>query len=105
MTKANELRDQGMQAAIDHADHVLDDWSVKAYAALKNFAAFQKSPFMCEEVRKYVADLDVPSPPSNRAWGLLMLKAAREGLIKHNGYGRTTSASAHRTPAAVWVRA
>lgn len=103
---ASELRNSGMASAINHADHVDDDWSIRAYAVLKHFVACRKSPFMCEEVRKYALnEIGLPKPPSERAWGYLMIKAAKEGLIKHNGYDKTKSASAHRTPAAVWVAA
>lgn len=101
---ANELRDEGILVSVLKADQVTEDWSIKAFSALKHFAQCNRGEFMCEQVRQYAAaHLSLPEPPSKRAWGAVMLMGAKEGIIKQTGYGKTKSASAHRTPAAVWM--
>jgi hypothetical protein len=45
----------------------------------------------------------VPEPPSLRAWGSVLLTAARRGWIKQVGYIKVENVKAHRTPAALWV--
>lgn len=103
ITTAAELRDSGMQSAIHHADHVIDDWSVQAFDYLQRFVRDRGGEFMCEDIRAFASENGLPQPPTNRAWGSLMIRAARQGLIKQSGFGKTKGASAHRTPAAVWV--
>lgn len=80
---------------IDLAENKLhDDWNRRAYAALKVFVTCQKAPFTGKEFRQYAEGLGLPSPPSNNAWGRLMLKAVRDKLITHAGHSEASGASA-----------
>lgn len=98
------LRNEGIQQAVDHADDFAPDWSVKAYELLKKFLNNHVGPFMAEEVRSYAEMIQFPSPPSQRAWGGIIARAAREGLIEGRGYAPVRNVNAHRTPARVWVQ-
>lgn len=102
------LRDLGMEKAADHADQVHGNWQDAAYEFLKKYIGYTKTPFMGEDVRR-AAELaegsPVPTPPSKRAWGAVLVRAATEGLIKKKGYGTVTNPLAHRTPAAIWIAA
>jgi hypothetical protein len=99
--EANDLRDKGIHRAVTNADKTHEDWAARAYAALEGFVNETADlEFMAEDVRKWASYL--PVPPSNRAWGAVILRGARNGLIKQVGYGKTTNKLAHRTPAAIW---
>ena len=97
-----ELRDQGMKKAVDHADAVIDNWSETAYRFLLMFLQ-HRSMFMTEEVREASAKI-IPEPPSLRAWGSVIVRAAKSGHIQRAGYKNVKNAKAHSTPATVWKR-
>lgn len=98
----DSLRDLGMSRAITKADKIEDKWSEKAYLFLIGYIA-TNGEFMSEDVRK--ASLGVINkPPSLRAWGSIIVRASKEGLIKRVGFRNVTNAKAHSTPASVWVK-
>lgn len=99
--EATAARDAGMQTAIEHAEAVHEVWSDKAYAFLLSYARNCKQPFMVEDVRAASME-NVPEPPSKRAWGGIVAKAAKAGIIQHAGYAQVKNIKAHCTPAAVW---
>ncbi len=99
-----ELRDGGIKVAADHADLTNENWCERAYEALKTYLQFHKAPFMCEQVRDFAhIELGLPQPPNSRAFGGIMQRAQREGVIKHAGYGHTSNPKSHRTPASMWL--
>jgi hypothetical protein len=93
-------RDIGMQQALDNANRVEETWSEKAYSFLLSYIKNNKT-FMTEEVRIASEEYFAP-PPSNRAWGAIIVKAVKNGLISRIGYKSVTNPKAHCTPAAVW---
>lgn len=97
-----ELRDKGIQQAVDHANRVEPKWSEMAYSYLKIYILIpHHTEFMAEDVRKYGKHY-IPEPPSNRAWGAIFVRAAKEGLIRRKGFRNVKNAKAHCTPATVW---
>lgn len=99
-------RDSGMKRAEDHANLVHDSWTEKALRYLKWYinAGDLKKNFLTEDVRESSGTL-VPEPPSLRAWGSVMMKAAKAGLIKKVGYAQVKNPKANRTPATLWTKA
>lgn len=98
-----QLADAGMQQAVDHAEAVHESWADKAYAFIEKYVGYTREPFMAEDVR--MASLQVvPEPPSKRAWGLIIQRAAKAKLIRKLGYKAVTNPRAHGTPATLWVR-
>lgn len=101
-----ELRDRGIEKAVDHANQEVENWSEEAYRFLKNFIEASKQSrvytFMTEQARKESAYFNIKEPPSCRAWGGIVLRAAKEGLIRKVGFGKVTNPKAHCTPATVW---
>lgn len=93
-------RDRGMKAAIDHANMITDNWSEKAYGFLRSYMT-SHSVFMAEQVREASAGI-ITEPPSGRAWGAIIVRAVKEGLISRIGFQTVKNARAHCTPAAVW---
>jgi len=95
-----ELRDIGIKKALDNADNTHDKWSEKAFNFLKDYIKHNDT-FMAEDVR--IASVDeVPIPPSKRAWGGVVIRASKAGLIKRVGFSNVKNPQAHATPATVW---
>jgi hypothetical protein len=98
---ATYLRDRGIKRSKQNADVQIDQWSEKAFTFLKEFISLAEYPFMAEDVRNH-PDCTVPEPPSKRAWGAILVRAAKLGLIRRVGYRETKNPWAHRTPATLW---
>ena len=96
----SQLRDKGIKKALDNADNTHDKWSEKAYKFLIKYIKSQYD-FMTEDVR-IASEKEIPLPPSNRAWGGIILRASRAGLISRVGFSNVKNAKAHKTPASVW---
>ncbi len=102
---AESLRDTGMQMALESADKKHESWADQCYRALIEYLTINKKPFMCEYFREWCErKRKVPEPPSKRAYGAIISKAAKAGLIKHMGYSETSNYKAHKTPASVWQK-
>ena len=56
---------------------------------------------MTEDIR-LASEKKVPIPPSNRAWGGVVVRASKAGLITRAGFSNVKNAKAHSTPATVW---
>jgi hypothetical protein len=87
---------------VAHADRKIPSWSNLAYEKLKAFLIATSGEFMAEDVRTWCWGGNLPEPPSKRAWGGVINRAANAGLIKFVRYAKTTNPKAHLTPANVW---
>lgn len=96
---ATERRDDGMRRAVDHADRVSHAWSVLAYQFVQHYLAYD-GPFLAEELVRAAYDYGIPEPPDARAWGAIMNRAARAGLIVKAGYREDRYCS----PKTLWRR-
>lgn len=96
-------RDLGMNQALNHANSVIPEWSETALKCLISYLYLRgNEPFLAEDVRAYGQCIGLEAPPSERAWGGVMTRAARAGLIEAIGYAKTSNPLAHRTPASLW---
>ena len=100
INNGTQLRNEGIKKAIDNADDTHERWSEKAYKFLTNWIKTQYE-FMTEDVR-IASEKEIPKPPSNRAWGGIILRAVRAGLVHRVGFSSVKNIKAHRTPATVW---
>ena len=100
INNGTQLRDKGIKQALDSANDTHEKWSEKAYKFLVNNIK-SNNQFMTEDVR-LASEKEIPIPPSNRAWGGIILRASRAGLISRVGFSNVKNAKAHRTPATVW---
>ena len=107
--EATKLRDNGIKISADNAERVHNGWHGKADFLLSEFLCFKRhsadNKFLGEDVRKYAEDQGLAKPPSDRAWGSVMVRAARCGKVIKAGYALTTNSRAHRTPATLWTYA
>lgn len=95
-----EKRDRGIARAINHADEVAPGWSVDAYRFLLTYMRTH-SEFMGEEVR-VASEGILPDPPDKRAWGAIMVRAVKSGLLVRKEYRSVTNPKAHRSICSVW---
>lgn len=103
-TEAELLRDEGIQRAVDHADRVEADWSSNAYAMLVQYARHKGSGahITSEAVRNHCEWFGLPLPPDKRAWGAVMLKASRAGVIRKAGWTTANDPKVHCNPVSLW---
>lgn len=95
-----QLRDEGIKQSTQTADSVYPNWTEEAYEFLVEYALEHKK-FMVEDVR-LASNGTIPIPPSKRAWGGVVVKAAKSGLIEREGFRHVKNEKAHRTPATYW---
>jgi len=100
INNGSQLRDKGIKQAINNADDTHEKWSEKAYKFLTDYIKSHHE-FMTEDVR-VASEKKIPIPPSNRAWGGIILRASKAGLITRVGFSSVKNVKAHRTPATVW---
>lgn len=100
VTRARERRDEGIKQSEDSANDLHANWSDTAYDFLKGYIKINPV-FQVEDVR-FASQGIVKAPKSQRAWGAVILRAAREGLIWQDGFKKVKNVKAHRTPAALW---
>ena len=75
INNGSQLRDKGINQAINNANNKHNKWSNKAYKFLVNYIKSHHE-FMAEDVR-VASEEELPKPPSNRAWGGLIIRAVR----------------------------
>jgi hypothetical protein len=98
------LAEEGAARAAAHADRVsAQQWTEGAKRWLWLIATVGK-PFICEEVRSEAERSGFPQPPDNRAWGHVLMGAARAGKIRKTGVYRSgANRVSHHRPQAEWV--
>jgi hypothetical protein len=94
------LRDKGIARAVKHAEDTNHEWSKKALDFLYLYARTHNR-FSGEMVRQEAGKM-VPTPPSLRAWGSVLLQGSRRGWIKQVGFIKVNNPLAHKTPATLW---
>lgn len=97
MAQALAERDAGMARAINHANEDHHNWSDEAYAFLCQFAK-QHQSFISEDVSDRSKATGFPQPPTDRAWGSVYRRAARESVIIQVGTGRSRRRNASICP-------
>jgi hypothetical protein len=90
----------GIRKAVEHANVEVKGWSDQAYNYLIDYATKHKQ-FMVEDVREASKDV-IPVPPSTRAWGGVVVRASKAGVIRRKGFQNVKNAKAHCTPATLW---
>lgn len=104
--EGEELRDQGLNQAVSHAEVVDPGWKDRAWEQFVKW--IQSKPtgyfFLIEDFRRICEKENlIEQPPSKRAFGFLSVKGAKAGLIRQNGTAKVKNSTAHRANAALWI--
>lgn len=97
---ARAARDRGMQQAIDHANRVDPSWADTVYTYLRVYARTHPS-FTTEDVRRAAGD-EVPTPPDKRAWGGVVNRAVRAGVVARSGFVQAKDPKVHCNVVTLW---
>jgi len=96
-------RDEGIARAVSHADALDPEWSDTAFGMLQEFCTVRRGClFTSEDVRRW-CDIRGFETPVAKAWGHIMLRGARTGLIVKVGY--TVAKQRHGSPCPQWKAA
>lgn len=83
--RAEMRRDEGMRRVAEHAEQVIPDWGDLAYESLETFVGLNDGKFLAEQFIAWAADHGLPIHDT-RAFGSVMTRAVRRGLITKVGY-------------------
>lgn len=102
---APQLRDAGMKLALEHAVEKVESWGDQCFELLKQYIEINRQPFQAEFFRMWCETGDrIQPPPHKRAYGPILMRGAKEGLLRKQGYAPTSNPKAHCAPTTVWVR-
>jgi len=105
--EAQRLKEEGIRRSLEHAERVEPTWAQQAAEHLSDWlceGGGLDNYFMCEEVRRWAEARGLPKPPDPRAWGGVMQRARRAGVIVKCGYTESHTPAAHLRPTQVWSR-
>lgn len=105
--RVERARHRGHRAAAlaaAHADRVRDDWTARAMAWTRAFAARRgDTPWLMEEAREFAEAGGLEAPPDKRAWGHVVQALKRQQFLRSMGTG--AARSSHGSPKVRWVKA
>lgn len=82
-------------------------WRDAAFIELKTFVARHPTmDFLAYDVREFAKNRGLPAAATDAAWGAVMVRAKKEGLIQRVGFGiRPASGNSNSTSVALWSAA
>jgi hypothetical protein len=101
-----ERRDQGIKAAVEHADaeQPSPKWSVQAEAYAEMMIQRRGyKPFLMEEIVAAAIRDGIPEPPDRRSWGGIIRALAKRGVVRKMGYAE--AATSNCSPKVLWGKA
>jgi len=99
----DQARARGHSAAKragDRADRLNAQWTRTALQAVKTFAIVHGREFLAEDMREWSHANGVDDPPDQRAWGIVLRLAKREGFIVSAGFAAARSSNG--SPKVLW---
>lgn len=105
MVEGKRLAEQGLERAVMKADDMVIGWSERCWQLFWQW--LNRKPryfeFMVEDFRAYCYHYDlIEKPNSERAFGMLSVKAVKLNIIEFAGTRKVKNKKAHSTPANVW---
>ena len=95
-------RDDAIESVARKADEIDAQWTERAYATLFLYCMHHKTPFIIEQAREWGEGLGLIIPPhDSRAWGAVVRRAAKGGLIVKCGFA--AAKSSNLSPKVQWV--
>lgn len=94
-------RDEGIARAKNKAERTRPGW---LESAMLSILAFPRKEFRVEELRQFAYAHGLDRPPSQRAWGAVIMKARRESMITFVRYEAAQGSDMHRQPVSLWKK-
>ena len=101
---ARAARDEGIQRAADNAEARLPGWQERALGYVREYCVYHKQ-FTGEDIRLFAEEHGFEVPPHKRAWGAVMLSAARQRIVRNIGTRKVNNPKAHQAIATLWEAA
>lgn len=98
------VRDDGIRRAVTHADEAEPGWSDRAIELLTLFA-HERVTFTTHDLRAWAKRKYRFVGTTNWAWGSVIVRARRAGIIKQIGTARVGDTVSHLKLSPVWGRA
>lgn len=102
--KAEAYRQDGMNRALMNTESKNPQWAAQALDILKRFIASHSEPFMVEDVRAFAYKQGLQHPERDQAWGAIIRRACKNGLINKIGQGIAKDPTRHRGYTAIWMK-
>jgi hypothetical protein len=105
-TEGRRLAREGAELAEDNANKAEEGWSEKAEAALLVYRDFlgRNKRFMCEDFRHWAIDNGIlPEPPNNKAFGGVMTRARKRGVVVRGPGDYSKDPKSHSAPSNDWL--
>jgi hypothetical protein len=99
-----QRKEVGMEKVARHAEQISPEWRKRCRQILIVFAderSLWSRPFLTQEFREYAKDTGLDEIHDDRAFGIVIRDAAKEGLIKSAGY----RVDQYCSPKTQWERA
>lgn len=98
---ATQERDAGMAQALGHAESVEPGWGDTAAMELLRYCkGMSGGKFISDEFINWFQSHGLTMPPTNKAFGPVFTKAAKNGLIRKVGY--RPHPLRHASPTVLW---
>jgi len=97
----------GMNLAAESAENKKPGWADGAFELFKEFLFLRgEIPFRAEEFRRYAEarDCTAPEGTSKRVFAMIIVKAKKQGMIKHIGYDQTHDPKSHSANCSLWIK-
>lgn len=91
-------REIGMDRVAAKAQRVAPGWMDHAFVLLQRYAAQQRTPFLGEQFRAWAHARGLARPHDDRAFGPLMTRAAKAGVIVRAGFAPSASSNGSAKP-------
>lgn len=101
MNLGEVMKQRGITLALRNANEQHESWGERAYNYLKAFIK-DNPTFRAEQARAYAESQGLEEPKSKRAFGAVILRAAKAGIIKKIGHDTVENPKAHRCFASLW---
>lgn len=99
------LRDAGIALATAKADSIEPSWSDKAHHLMMSFLEHWKfEEFTAEESQLWMIEKGLNHPASSNAWGGVMLRLSKKGIIKKVGITNAKRKTSKARPIVVWQK-
>ena len=100
-TAHRKVRQRKAKECTEAQDAREPKWSVLAYNHLCHFARGREGEFLGEEFIYTAITNGLPAPKDKRAFGSVLLKAVKCGVIRKAGYSTSTR---NASPKPTWIR-